>query len=261
VSDFDPRSPAIARVYDYLLGGKTNFAADRAMAEQLIALVPETAEALRDNRAFLTRAATWVANQGIEQFVDLGCGLPTAPTMHGTVLAVRPGARVAYVDNDPVVYNHLSELLAKDRAVRSLSTDVRDVPTVMAAITAGSFVNFSLPACVLLGSVLHFYPLDEARDLVRAYLAPLVPGSYLVMSVEVPVTEAGAEAAASYRASGRNFYPYTEEQVAALFDHPALELVAPGVTLTRRWHAGWTDLPTVTSRDADVLAGVARVTS
>jgi len=229
VSDFDPRSPAIARVYDYLLGGKTNFAADRAMAEQLIALVPETAEALRENRAFLTRAATWVADQGIEQFVDLGCGLPTEPTTHGTVLAVRPGARVAYVDNDPVVYNHLSELLAKDRAVRSLGTDLRDVP--------------------------------EARDLVRGYLAPLVPGSYLVMSVAVPVTAAGAEAAASYRASGRNFYPYTEEQVAALFDHPALELVAPGVTLTRRWQAGWTGLPTGTSREADVLAGVARVTS
>jgi hypothetical protein len=260
VSDFDPRSPAIARVYDYLLGGKTNFAADRAMAEQLIALVPETAEALRENRAFLTRAATWVANQGIEQFVDLGCGLPTPPTTHGTVLAVRPGARVAYVDNDPVVYNHLSELLAKDRAVRSFGADIEDVPAVLAAVTADSFVNFTEPACVMLGSLLHFYSFDDARDLVRAYLAPLVPGSYLVMSVAVPVTAAGAKAGDSYRASGTNFHNYTEEQIAALFDHPALELLPPGVTLARRWRPDWAGLPTVTSRDADVMAGVARFT-
>jgi S-adenosyl methyltransferase len=260
VAKFDPKSPAIARVYDYLLGGKTNFAADRAMAEQLIALVPETAAALRDNKEFLTRAATWVANQGIEQFVDLGSGLPTPPTTHGTVRAVRPGARVTYVDNDPVVYTHLSELLAKDRAVRAFAADFGDLPAVMAAITADSFVNFDRPACVMLGSVLHFYPFDEAQDLVRAYLAPLVPGSYLVMSVAVPVTEAAAEAVASYQASGRNFYPYTDEQVAALFDHPALKLVAPGVTRTRRWHANWTDLPPVASRGADLLGGVARVT-
>jgi hypothetical protein len=158
------------------------------------------------------------------------------------------------------VYTHLSELLAKDRAVRAFAADLGDVLAVTAALTADSFVNFDQPACVMLGSVLHFYPFDEARDLVRAYLAPLIPGSYLVMSVAVPVTEAASEAAAAYRASGRNLYPYSEEQVAALFDHPALKLVAPGVTRTRRWHADWTDLPPVTPRGADVLGGVARVT-
>jgi hypothetical protein len=260
VADFDPKSPAIARVYDYLLGGKTHFAADRAMAEQLIALVPETAGALRDNRQFLARAAAWAANQGLEQFVDLGCGLPTAPTTHGAVLAVHPAARVSYVDNDPVVYTHLSELLAKDRAVRSFAADIADVPAVLAAITAGSCMDFSQPTCVMLGSVVHFYPFDEARELIRGYLAPLVPGSYLVMSVAVPVTAAGAEAGDSYKASGRNFHNYTEDQVTSLFDHPGLELVPPGVTLARRWRADWTDLPTATSRQADVLAGVARVT-
>jgi len=105
VTKFDPSTPSIARVYDYILGGKDNFQADRELADRLLTLVPLIAELVPENRQFLSRAATWVANQGIGQFIDLGCGMPTAPNTHESVQAIDRDARVAYVDNDPVVVN------------------------------------------------------------------------------------------------------------------------------------------------------------
>ena len=95
VPDFDPTTPSIARVYDYLLDGKDNFAVDREVAERLKAVAPLAAEVMRENRQFLARAVTWAANRGITQFIDLGCGMPTAPNTHETARAISPGARVA----------------------------------------------------------------------------------------------------------------------------------------------------------------------
>jgi hypothetical protein len=102
-ADFDPSTPSIARVYDYLLDGKDNVAADRAVAERLLAVAPLAAVVTRENRQFLARAVTGATNRGIAQFIDLGCGMPTAPNTLETARAIDPGARVAYVDNDPVV--------------------------------------------------------------------------------------------------------------------------------------------------------------
>src|SRR5580765_5264867 len=110
VPDFDPTTPSIARVYDYLLDGKDNFAVDREAAEKLKAVAPLTVEVTRENRQFLARAVTWAANQGITQFIDLGCGMPTVPNTHETAQAIIPPARVAYIDNDPVVLTHLRAL-------------------------------------------------------------------------------------------------------------------------------------------------------
>lgn len=258
MSEFDPNNPSIARVYDYLLGGKNNFAADREMAEKLLALVPEVADALRDNKAFLARAVTWVASQGIGQFLDLGCGMPTPPTTHETARAVLPDARVAYVDNDPVVLSHLSALLGKDPGVCSFPGDVSDTAGIIAL--AGGCVDFAAPACVMMGSLLHFFPVEEAVRLVRDYTAPLVPGSYLVLSVARPLGDAANKAARSYRASGTQLHPYTEEQIASLFELGGLELVEPGVTMARRWRPGWTDLPAGPPRGGEIVAGVARIT-
>jgi hypothetical protein len=103
VPDFDPTTPSIARIYDYLLDGKDNFAVDREVAEKLLAVAPLTVEVTRENRQFLALAVTWAANQGISQFIDLGCGMPTVPNTHETARAVNPGAQVAYVDDDAVV--------------------------------------------------------------------------------------------------------------------------------------------------------------
>jgi hypothetical protein len=113
VAGFDPAIPSIARVYDYLLNGKDNFAVDREVAGKLLAVVPFSADVMRENRHFLARATRWAASQGISQFIDLGCGMPTAPSTHGSARAVIPEPHVAYVDNDPVVLAHLRALAAK----------------------------------------------------------------------------------------------------------------------------------------------------
>ena len=107
VADFDPTTPSIARDYDYLLDGKDNFAVDREVARRMRAVAPLTAEVTRENRQFLARAVAWAANQGITQFINLGCGLPTAPNTHETARAIVAGARFAYLDNDAVVLSHL----------------------------------------------------------------------------------------------------------------------------------------------------------
>ena len=127
MADFDPRTPSIARVYDYLLNGKDHFAADREVAERLLAVAPLTADVTRENRQFLARAVTWAANQGISQFIDLGCGMPTVPNTHETALGITTGAHVAYVDNDAVVLSHLRALAAQGNpGVTVVDGDVRD---------------------------------------------------------------------------------------------------------------------------------------
>src|SRR5258708_19704963 len=110
VPDFDASTPSIARVYDYLLNGKDNFAADREVAEKLLAVAPLTADVTRENRQFLARAVTWAANQGISQVIDLGCGMPTVPNTHETAQATTPAARVPYLYNTPVVLPHRTAL-------------------------------------------------------------------------------------------------------------------------------------------------------
>jgi hypothetical protein len=183
MADFDPRTPSIARVYDYILGGKDNFAADREVAERLMAVAPLTVEVSRENRQFLARAVTWAASQGIGQFIDLGCGMPTVPNTHETAQAIIPAARVAYIDNDPVVVlTHLRALAEHGNpGVTVLDGDVREPGAIIAAIQDD--IDLEAPACLLMGYLLHFFAPDAARELVASYVARLVPGSYVVLSV------------------------------------------------------------------------------
>jgi hypothetical protein len=135
MADFDPRASSIARVYNYILGGKDNFAADREVAERLMAVAPLTVEVSRENRQFLARAVTWTASQGTGQFIDLGCGMPTVPNTHETAQAIIPAARVAYIDNDPVVLTHLRALAEHGNpGVTVVDSDVREPDAIIAAI-------------------------------------------------------------------------------------------------------------------------------
>jgi O-methyltransferase involved in polyketide biosynthesis len=254
--EFDARVPSIARVYDYWLGGKDNFAADRELAERLLALYPPTAEVVRENKQFLTRAVTWVANQGISQFIDLGAGMPTAPSTQETAQAVIADARVAYVDNDPVVVSHLTALLAQGRGgVTVVDGDVRDAGAVLAEVSGG--IDLAVPACVIMGSLLHFFPVEDARDLVRRYVAALAPGSYLIVSVGRSDGEASDQYISMYRQGGSMLYPYPAAEIAGLLR--TLEVVPPGIVEARVWRQGWTDLPQLPPRTGEILAGVARV--
>jgi O-methyltransferase involved in polyketide biosynthesis len=255
VAQFDPSVPSIARVYDFFLGGKDNFAADRALAEEQIAFAPLIPVLARENRQFLARAVGWTANQGIDQFIDLGCGMPTPPNTHETARAVTDRARVAYVDNDPVVLGHLGALLAKgDPGLTVVDGDVREPAAILAAIAAG--IDLTRPACLIMGYLLHFCAPDDARDLVAAYVSALAPGSYLVISVIRADREDADESFGGYSKQVASVYNHTPEDFASFFG--PLELVPPGAVDARQWHPDWPGAADLKKREGHVLAAVAR---
>ena len=257
MADFDPSAPSIARVYDYLLDGKDNFAVDRDVALKLLAVAPIAAEVMRENRQFLARATRWAAEQGISQFIDLGCGMPTVPNTHQTAQAVTPGAHVAYVDIDAVVLAHLRALAAQGNPdVTVIDGDVREVAVILDAISPG--IDLTRPACLSMGALLHFFQPDDARDLVARYAAALAPGSYVVLSVG--------------RADGdeesRGFGTYSSAGAAQVYNHSVAEftgffgplaLVPPGVSDAREWHPDDDQPVPPPPRPGQALVGVARV--
>lgn len=256
MSGFDARTPSIARLYDFWLGGKDNFAADRELGERLLELYPATAEIVRENKGFLTRAVTWVANQGVAQFIDLGAGMPTSPNTLETAAAVVPGARVACVDNDPVVVAHLHALLEKGTpGVTVVDGDVREADAVLNSVAGG--IDFGEPACVVMGSLLHFFPPDVARDMLRRYAAPLVSGSYLIVSVGRSDGDESDRFISMYEEGGSRLYYYSQAEITELLS--PYEVMPPGITEVRVWRPGWTELPVVRSRSGDVVGAVARV--
>ena len=162
----DPAKPNIARIYDYLLGGTANFPADRDEAARLLAADPQLAELARCNRAFLTRAVTYVAGQGVRQFIDVGAGLPTSPSTHETAETALPGPRVAYVDNDPVVVSHTRGLRPRSARVVALPGDLRDPAAILQDPVLTSLIDLAEPVCVLLAGrpALPGHPQRPPRD-------------------------------------------------------------------------------------------------
>jgi hypothetical protein len=256
VADFDPNKPAIARVYDYLLGGKDNFAADREVAQRLLEVAPLAVEVTRENRQFVARAVTWAAGQGITQFVDLACGMPTAPNTHVTARAVSADARVVYIDNDPVVLTHLRALAAKgDPQVTVLDGDVREVDTIVAGVRAG--VDLTAPACLVIGYLLHFFAPGDARALVADYAAALAPGSYVIISAGRGDSDEADKGFGAYTAAGIEIYNHSVPEFTSFFG--SLDLVPPGVTDARAWRPGWAQPIHLPPRPGQVIVGVARV--
>jgi O-methyltransferase involved in polyketide biosynthesis len=256
VADFDPNRPSIARVYDYLLDGKDNFAADREMAQRLLAAAPLAGEVTRENRQFMAQAVTWAAGRGITQFIDLGCGMPTVPNTHQTARAVAETARVAYVDNDPVVLSHLRALAAKgDPGATVVGGDVREADTVLGAVGAG--IDLAAPACLLMGFLLHFFAPGAARDLVARYAAALAPGSYIVLSVGRADSEATAKGFGVYSAGATQVYNHSVPEFASFFG--SLDLVPPGVIDARERRPDWEQPVHLPPRAGQVIVGIARV--
>ncbi len=179
--EFDTGRASIARVYDFLLGGKDNFQADRALAGELLKAQPGIQRNARSNRAFMQRAVRAVAAAGADQFLDIGTGLPTGDNVHQVARSASPGARVVYVDNDEVVAAHSRALLASATGVEFISADLRDPAGILAR--AGTVLDLSRPVAVLIVSMLHFITDDaEAVAIVRALATPLAAGSHLVIS-------------------------------------------------------------------------------
>ena len=257
MADFDPTTPSIARVYDYLLNGKDNFAVDREVADKLLAVAPIAALVMRENRQFLARAARWAAEQGISQFIDLGCGMPTTPNTHQSAQAVNPDAHVAYVDTDAVVLAHLRALAAQGNpGVTVVEADVRERAATLNAVSAG--IDLSQPTCLLMGALLHFFPADEARDLVAGYAAALAPGSYVVLSVGRADGDAEAKGFGTYSSTGApTAYNHSVAEFAGFFG--PLSLVPPGVADAREWHPDDEQPTPLPPRSGQSLVGVARV--
>ena len=182
-ADVDPARPAPARIYDYLLSGENNFQSDRDAAKRIMALVPEIKDCAWANRSFHQRAARWIAERGIRQFIDVGSGLPTAGNTHDVVRSVHTSCRVVYVDNDPMVRAHSAQLLAGTSGVKVILGDLRDPGRLLADPGLRELIDFTVPVGLLMTAVVHFVA-DESdpSGLVRRYMAALAPGSYLALS-------------------------------------------------------------------------------
>ena len=250
---FDPTKPNIARVWDYWLGGKDNFAADRDLAQKMLAVHPPTALRARENRRFLGRAVSYVANRGIRQFIDVGAGLPTVVNTHDIAQHIDPDTRVAYVDNDPIVISHARSLLAKSPGVIAVPGDMRDPGGVLADPGLTDLIDLASPVCVILSGVLHFAQAATARDVAAAFARAIAPGSYLLISVGSGNPSESANFTSEYTAA--RIYVHALEEIQSFFD--GLDLVPPGVVPVRLW-TGDTVAPDRKAPTATFLAGVAR---
>jgi hypothetical protein len=252
VEPFDPAKPNIARVWDYWLGGK-NFAADRELAEKMLAVHPVSAQMAQENRQFLGRAVGYVAARGVRQFIDVGAGLPTALNTHDIARQVDPQARVAYVDNDPIVISHARSLLATSLGAIAVPGDVRDARSILADAGLTGLIDLAEPACVILSAVLHFADAGTARDVASVFAGAIAPGSYLIISVGSGNQSERDNFTSAYTAAP--LYIHSLEQITSFFGD--LELVPPGVVSVRTWY-GDGQAPNVKPRSATFIGGVAR---
>jgi hypothetical protein len=237
--------PNPARIYDYLLGGKDNFPADREIAEQMLAIAPVAREVVEDNRKFLRRAVEVLADAGARQFIDLGSGLPTQGNVHEIAQAAAPGSRVVYVDNDPMVVAHSRALLAGDNTV-AIEGDLRQPDKVLGHPEVLELIDFGQPVALLLLAILHFVPDDEDPfGIVARYRDALPAGSHLAISHgtrDIPqrpdlspeeMADMGAKVEQLYQLTTASLVTRTRAEVERFFD--GLELLEPGVVEIQRW--------------------------
>lgn len=233
---FDASVPNVARVYDYLLGGKDHFAADRDFAAKLMQLRSDTQMTVRENRAFLGRMVTFLASAGVRQFLDLGTGLPTSDNVHQVAQRIDPAARIVYVDNDPAVVSHARALLAHpSKNVAVVRADLRDPDAVLGAPQTRELIDWDQPVAIFMLAILHFIPdADNPHEVVARYVARLPVGGYLAAS-HAELREGVDEIAKMYttQASSGAAQARTAAQIAAFFT--GLELVEPGLVPVSAW--------------------------
>ncbi|HEY6494696.1 MAG TPA: SAM-dependent methyltransferase [Trebonia sp.] len=233
---FDPTVPSIARTYDYLLGGKDHYPVDREIGEIFFKKFPGAVQIALDNRACLVRAVTFMAGElGISQFLDLGSGLPTADNVHQVAQRANPGARVLYVDNDPIVLAHGRAMLAEDEHTVVVRADIRQPQQILSEPAVRNLIDFDRPVAVIASAVLH-HLLDEEDPLgaIRTLRDATAPGSCLFVShfrtLDDP--DSAALEAVMLEAFGRGVWR-TDEQIAQFFGD--MRPVAPGIVPCARW--------------------------
>jgi SAM-dependent methyltransferase len=227
-------------MYDFYLGGKDNFAADRQTAQDLLQVVPTVRSAARENRAFLGRAVRYlVAEAGIRQFLDIGTGLPSANNVHEVAQGVVPSCRIVYVDNDPIVLAHARALLTSSPEGKTayIHADFRDPEKILSNPATRDTLDFTKPVALMLVAILHFIPdTDNPRCVIQTLLDALPSGSYLVASHATPEhdPERAAAAARLYEQRGVPFQFRTADEFAETA-FSGVEMVDPGVVPVSEW--------------------------
>jgi SAM-dependent methyltransferase len=253
----DPNRPSPARMYDYFLGGTHNFAADRVVADRAVELVPEVRLIARANRAFLGRAVRFAAGRGIRQFLDLGAGIPAADPVHAIARAVRPDARVAYVDREPTAVLHARAILGDDPGTVVLQADLQRGQELLADPALRAVLDLTEPVCVLMVAVLHFLPDGpELTEALRHYHDAVAPGSVLA------VTHATAGSRCEqlerftdlYHRTGTPLVMRDRSGLAALLE--GWVPVAPGIVHGPEWHPEPGTAPVPDPASYATLAGV-----
>jgi hypothetical protein len=252
-----------ARRYNYWLGGKDHFAADRASGDEMAAVFPTIRETAVENRRFLQRATRFLtAECGIRQFLDIGTGLPTADNTHEVAQRIAPDARVVYVDNDPMVMVHARALLTSTPQGRTayLEDDLRQPRSILASADLHETLDLNKPVGLMLVAVLHFVQGEGAAlPIVRTLLDALAPGSYLVATnatYDLPEPEVVERWKKLVEAGKVDIWSRPREEFAALFD--GLELVEPGVVPVSQWRDDDEPRPRPDPADIAMFAGVAR---
>ncbi|SEG15231.1 S-adenosyl methyltransferase [Nonomuraea solani] len=261
----DPTVPTVARMYDYFLGGKDNFPADREVAERILELSSrggaDVREMARANRGFLVRAVETAARAGVRQFLDIGTGLPTQDNVHQVAHRIIPDAKVVYSDNDPIVLVHARALLADNPGTVILDGDAHDPKAILKA--AAAHLDFSRPVAVLVVALFHFFADDdEVAAIVRALREPLAPGSHLIIShayveKDQSTVDRRIESEDIYRRTTSGaLHPRDREIVRTYFD--GLELLEPGLVPVQHWR---NDDPFIAPGldKGGILGGVGRV--
>jgi len=235
--DLNTSVPHSARIYDYLLGGKDNFEADRAAAAAIVEKSPTLPVSMRANRQYMARVAHYLAaERGIKQFLDIGTGLPTSPNLHEVVQKADPTTKIVYVDNDPIVLVHARALLTSspEGATAYLDADLRDFEKILTSPEVRENIDPTRPVSISLIAVMQFIPdEDQAHRIIDGLLEPFPAGSTLAISTVTAHNPQAVAAAATYRARGIAAKERTDAEVTALFR--GLKLVDPGVVLVNRW--------------------------
>jgi hypothetical protein len=241
----DPAQPAAARIYDYLLGGKDNYAVDRAAADRVLAVAPDQRRLARANRAFAIRAVRVLGAAGLTQFIDLGTGFPTSPSVHEAARESDPSARAVYVDYDPIVHVHNEALLASDDRVISVQADIRQPEAILDHPDVLRLIDFSKPVGVLCVAVLHLVPdAEDPEGIVAQFRDRMGPGSCLVLSQFTSDSDPDAMAELRAVAAGTAVETYfrSRSQIQRLFS--GFELLEPGLTDVQEWRPDSVTAPT-----------------
>jgi O-methyltransferase involved in polyketide biosynthesis len=260
--EVDTSHPHPARIYDYSLGGKNHFAADRELADRALASVPTARIAARENRAFLGRAVRYLAaEQGIRQFIDIGAGLPAADNVHEMAQRAAPESRIVYIDSDPMVISHARALLTSSPEGRTacIQADLRDPPAILESPVTRDVIDFTQPVALLLVAVLHLIQDgDNPEAIVKTLIEALPPGSFVVASHLTGQHDRDGWAAVErdYRAAGMPAQWRDSDEFARLV-FAGLEMVPPGAVLVSEWRPE-SDGPRPTSAEVSFYGGAAR---